>query len=226
MSQRRGKGQGAGGLGPEERSQRGLGPWIPQGAPMIGAGFRCRERERQEAVLALGGVSMGEGCSSNPTRLPPRASSSASTLTLPGTSWAPTSRPVSFRAWGPGGLGAAGGRGGREALGISPLPGNRRLHAQEALAPRCAETVPQFPPQWKRKDHRTSGKGRDSISPWREEGRGSRCFRRRRAQPRGGAGGAGSPGPSPGSVIHSEDSRASAHSHPHAVSSRRKDTHS
>ena len=43
------------------------------------------------------------------TPLPPRANSSASTLTLLGTSWAPTLRPVSFRALrSPGGGGEQG----------------------------------------------------------------------------------------------------------------------
>lgn len=71
------------------------------------------------------------------------------------------------------------------------------------------QAVPQFPPQWKGKAHRTSGKDRDSISTWREERRGSRCF--------WGGSGSGPSAPSPGSVTHSEVSQASAHSHAHAL---------
>lgn len=67
----------------------------------IGVGFSGGRK--QEAALALGGVSVGWRCSLGPrdlwlspsTCFPRRANSSASTSTLPGTSWAPTSRLVS-----------------------------------------------------------------------------------------------------------------------------------
>lgn len=119
---------------------------------MIEVGFRWRMRESEVAALVLGGVSVGWGCPSapweaedpelHPRLSPPRANSSASTLTLPDTSWVPTSRPVSFMTWR-----VPEGQGWRLKRGLlgSPLVGNRHPHTQGTWLPATQSLCLSFP---------------------------------------------------------------------------------